>query len=79
MDFLPDGGQWGRMTEEQMSKRPRRNHSPAFKAMVALAAVKGEKTLAELAQQCKLLSGRFTHRRGSVPRQHLWPRFEVVI
>ena len=34
-----------------MSKRPRRNHSPAFKSKVALAAVKGEKTLAELAQQ----------------------------
>lgn len=34
-----------------MSKRPRRNHNPAFKAKVALAAVKGEKTLAELAQQ----------------------------
>lgn len=33
-----------------MSGRPRRNHSPAFKATVALAAVKGEKTLAELAQ-----------------------------
>jgi len=29
-----------------MSKRPRRNHSPAFKAKAALAAVKGEKTLA---------------------------------
>ncbi|NPD69765.1 transposase (plasmid) [Lichenicola cladoniae] len=34
-----------------MSKRPRRNHSPAFKAKVALAAIKGEKTLGELAQQ----------------------------
>ena len=34
-----------------MSKRPRRNHAPAFKAKVALAAMKGEKTLAELAQQ----------------------------
>jgi transposase len=34
-----------------MSKRPRRNHSPTFKAKVALAAVKGDKTLAELAQQ----------------------------
>ena len=33
-----------------MSRRPRRNHSPAFKAKVALAALKGEKTLAELAQ-----------------------------
>ena len=34
-----------------MSRRPRRNHSPAFKAKVALAAVRGEKTLAELAKQ----------------------------
>ena len=34
-----------------MSKRPRRNHSPVFKAKVALAALKGEKTLAELAEQ----------------------------
>ena len=34
-----------------MSKRPHRNHSPAFKAKVALATLKGEKTLAELAQQ----------------------------
>ena len=30
---------------------PRRNHSPAFKAKVALAAIKGEATLAELAQR----------------------------
>jgi integrase len=30
--------------EEQM-RRPRRNHTPAFKAKVALAAIKGEKTL----------------------------------
>lgn len=33
-----------------MTKRIRRTHSPAFKAKVALAAIKGEKTLAELAQ-----------------------------
>ena len=30
-------------------KRPRRNHSPAFKAKVALEAIKGEKTIAQLA------------------------------
>jgi transposase len=34
-----------------MTKRTRRNHAPALKAKVALAAIKGEKTLAELAQQ----------------------------
>jgi len=32
-----------------MTKRARRNHNPAFKAKVALAAFKGETTLAELA------------------------------
>jgi transposase len=32
-----------------MTKRSRRNHSAAFKAKVALAAVKGEETLAQLA------------------------------
>lgn len=34
-----------------MTRRLRRNHSPAFKAKAALAAIRGEKTLAELAQQ----------------------------
>ena len=34
-----------------MARRVRRTHNPAFKAKVALAAIKGEKTLAELAQQ----------------------------
>jgi len=34
-----------------MTKRPRRNHSSAFKAKVAIEAIKGEQTLAELAQR----------------------------
>ena len=34
-----------------MTRRKRRNHASAFKAKVALAAVKGERTLAELAEQ----------------------------
>lgn len=34
-----------------MSKRTRRNHASGFKAKVALAAIKGDKTLAEIAQQ----------------------------
>ena len=33
-----------------MTRRARRNHTPVFKAKVALAAIKGEKPLAELAQ-----------------------------
>ncbi len=33
-----------------MSRRLRRNHTPAFKAKVALAAIKGEMTLAQLAE-----------------------------
>ena len=34
-----------------MSRRPRRNHTPGFKAKAALAAIKGDRTLAELAEQ----------------------------
>jgi transposase len=34
-----------------MMRRARRTHSPAFKVKVAFAAIKGEKTLAELAKQ----------------------------
>ena len=34
-----------------MTRRPRRNHGAAFKAKVALAALKGDRTMSELAQQ----------------------------
>ena len=34
-----------------MARRTRRNHSPAFKAKVALAAAKGDATLAELSKR----------------------------
>ncbi len=52
MEFLPDGGH-AVPTEsgETMSRRPRRNHAPGFKAKVVLAAIKGDRTLAELAEQ----------------------------
>jgi transposase len=34
-----------------MQRRPRRNHTPAFKAKVALAAIEGDRTLTQLAEQ----------------------------
>ena len=34
-----------------MTRRARRHHTPAFKAKVALAAIKGDRTLAQLAEQ----------------------------
>ena len=43
-----------------MPRRPRRNHSPAFKAKVALAAIKGEKTIAELTEQFDVHANQIT-------------------
>jgi transposase len=34
-----------------MPRRPRRNHSAAFKAKVALTAIQGDKTLSQLAEE----------------------------
>lgn len=49
-----------------MLRRPRRNHSAAFKAKVAIAAIKGEKTLAELAQQVDVHPNPITHWRSQL-------------
>lgn len=49
-----------------MTRRVRRNHSPAFKAKVALAAIKGEKTLAELAQQFDVHPNQITQWRSQL-------------
>ena len=49
-----------------MTRRTRRNHTPAFKAKVALAALKGEKTLAELAQQFDVHPNQFTQWKGQL-------------
>ena len=43
-----------------MSKRPRRNHAPAFKAKVALEAMKGEQTLVELAERYQVHPNQIT-------------------
>jgi hypothetical protein len=57
-DLVGSGLRWPERGEG-MSRRPRRNHTAAFKAKVALAALKGEKTLLELAQQFHKLCGSF--------------------
>jgi transposase len=49
-----------------MTKRTRRNHTPGFKAKVALAAIKGEKTLAELAQQFDVHPNQITTWKGQL-------------
>jgi transposase len=49
-----------------MSKRARRNHTPAFKAKVALAAVRGEKTLSELAQLFDVHPNQITQWKGQL-------------
>ncbi len=43
-----------------MAKRPRRNHSPVFKAKVALAAVKGDKTHVELSEYFDIHANQIT-------------------
>ena len=43
-----------------MARRPRRNQSPAFKAKVALAALKDDKTMSELATQFDVHPGLVT-------------------
>lgn len=43
-----------------MSKRPRRNHAPGFKAKVALEALKGEQTIVELSQRYQVHPNQIT-------------------
>ena len=49
-----------------MARRKRRNHSPTFKAQVAVAALKGDKTLAELAQHFDIHPNQITDWKGQL-------------
>ena len=52
-----------------MSRRPRRNHLPAFKSKVALAAIKGELTVAELSQKFDIHSNQITQWKSQLLEQ----------
>ena len=54
------------LSRARMSRRPRRNHTPAFKAKVALAAVKGEMTLAQLAEHFDVHPNQITQWKGQL-------------
>ncbi len=71
-----------------MTRRPRRNHSPAFKAKVALAAIRGEKTLIDLAQDFDIHPNQIKQWRdqllegatgvfGDIPKSELVPVIDV--
>ena len=49
-----------------MTKRTRRAHAPGFKAKVTLAAIKGEKTLSELAEQFDVHANQITQWKGQL-------------
>ena len=49
-----------------MTKRSRRNHSAAFKAKVALAAIKGEETLAQLATRFDVHQNQIVQWKGQL-------------
>jgi transposase len=66
VEFLPDGGHAVACESgEIVPRRPRRNHSLAFKAQVALAAIKGGRTLAQVAEQFRLLFSGGLNQLGS--------------
>jgi transposase len=68
VEFLPEGGQHGCRTGDQMTKRTRRGRSPAFKAKVALAAVKGEKTLCRVGAAVRRSPEPDYDLRGQLPK-----------
>jgi transposase len=49
-----------------MARRPRRNHSPAFKAKVAVAALKGDMTITELAERFDVHPNQITQWRSQL-------------
>ena len=57
-----------------MPRRPRRNHRLVFKTKVALAAIKGDKTAAELAQQFDVHANQIAQREVDPIDWTAWQR-----
>ena len=49
-----------------MTRRPRRNHTPAFKVKAAMAALKGDRTIAQLAEQFDVHANQITTRKDQL-------------
>ncbi len=49
-----------------MTRRPRRNYTPAFKVKVAMAALKGDRTIAQLAEQFDVHANQITTRKDQL-------------
>jgi transposase len=52
-----------------MSRRPRRNHTPGVKAKVALASIKGDRTLAQLAEQFDVHPNQITSWKAQLEKE----------
>ena len=62
-----------------MARRPRRNHSPAFKAKAAVSAIKGEKTLIELAQEFDVHPNQIKQWRDQLDTsKNLWANQDLI-
>ena len=62
--------------EEWEVSKERRKHGASFKAKVALEAIKGEKTVAQLAARYEVHPGQIQAWKKAVCRQNKWDKMD---